>query len=355
MNAIGMRLAVGLAVVAAVCLVTWAGDPADADGSPAADRSDKADASAPAQAEDEAAATTETPEEPVNQVSLLKGKKLAWYHKLRTHVHGSMVGADNRRYREAEQTLLDITDRNALEPMALVLYTRNTRWRSSFLKAARQYAQSEDDFAGPLAVAYLSDIAVLDPSGILRGGARSALLSPDTPRHTDRLKVQLAANGESVCRTRAARLLADLEDDSAAGTMVEMLTTQEWRLVAKAVEARNVQMDLRMAVAHPPDLSNTTVVQAAVPGSIAEATITLPRVQVTQVHTTVSAPAGARIDYEWERVTVKHPGMLSVLKRMTGKDFRYDKDAWRAWLRAQGMPEGARSEAGGVYDVHWDD
>jgi len=348
MNAIVMRLAVGLAVLPAMCLVAWAGDAT-------ADRSDKADAETVAQVKADAAAPTETPEEPVNQVSLLKGKKLGWYHKVRSLVHESMAGADNRRYGEAEQKLLEIADPNALEPMALVLYTRNTRWRSSFLKAARQYAQSEDKFAGPLAVAYLSDIAVLDPSVILRGGARSALLSPDTPRHTDRLKVQLAANTQPVCRTRAAGLLADLDDDSAAGTMVDLLTTEEWRLMAKAIETRKVQMDVRTQVAHPPDLSNTTTVQAAVPGGVAEATITLPRVQVTQIQTTVSAPAGARIDYEWERVTVKHPGMLGVLRRMTGKNFGYDKDAWRAWLRAQGKNADTRSGTGGVYDVQWDD
>jgi len=351
MNATVMRLAVGLAVVGAVCLVTRAADPADEGGTAAAVQS-QPDADAAAQANDGAA---EKPAGQAGQLSRLNDAKRRWYGEVRSLVHGSMVGADNRRYREAEEKLLGITDPDALGPMALVLYTRNTRWRSSFLKAARQYAQAEHVPASRLAVAYLSDIAVLDPSGILRGGARSALLSPDTPRHPQRLKYQLATNSQSVCRARAAGLLADLKDDSMAETMVDLLTTEEWRLVAKAIEARSVQMDVRAQAAGPPDLSNTTRVQAAVPGGIAEAEITLPRVQVTQVHTTVSAPAGARIDYEWELVTVKHPGMLGSLRRLTGKNFGYDKDAWRAWLRSRRDRGRSGTGSGGEYDIHWDE
>ena len=62
-----------------------------------------------------------------------------------------------------------------------------------------------------------------------------------------------------------------------------------------SADRRYVQLDLRPQVALPPDLTNTTVITAAVPGGVAAATITLPEVQVTHLMTSVSVPDGGTL------------------------------------------------------------
>jgi hypothetical protein len=108
--------------------------------------------------------------------------------------------------------------------------------------------------------------------------------------------------------------------------------------VGKEIESRSVQMDVRATNAGPPTFVPATVT-AAVPSGIATATIQLPIVQISQVQTTISAPAGVRIDYHWEKVTVRHPGVLDALRRLTDRNFGYDKDAWYRWLASRKRAE----------------
>jgi hypothetical protein len=295
---------------------------------------------------------------PKEQLSKLSMPKLDWYQKIQTLAHGRMLNVPTPKYRKAESELLAITDANAIEPIALTFYNKNTRWRSTFVKASRGYAQRKDKTASPLAVAYLSDVAVRDPSSILRGKARSALLHADTPRHPERLRYHLAASRNEAARDRAAGLLADLKDRRTMYTMVNQLVTEEWRLVSKMVEARSVQMDIRTSYAFPPDMSNQTTITAAVPMGLATAQITLPVVRVTSINTTVSAPAGYRIEYQWEKRTIRHGTILGALRRLSGKSFGYERAAWMKWLREQeDIPRresGSTGGSGSPYDVHWE-
>lgn len=295
---------------------------------------------------------------PKKQISKLSTSKLDWYQKLQALAHGRMLNVPTPKYREAEGEVLAITDANALEPIALTFYNKNTRWRSTFVKASRGYAQRKDKTTSPLAVAYLSDVAVRDPSRILRGKARSALLQAGTPRYPERLRYHLAASRNEAVRDRAAGLLADLKDRRTMVTMVDQLVTEEWRLVSKMVEARSVQMDIRTSQVFPPDLSNTTRVTAAVPQGIATAQIALPVVKMTSINTTVSAPAGYRIEYQWEKRTIRHSPVLGALRRLSGKNFGYERAAWIKWLREQeDIPRresGSTGGSGSPYDVHWE-
>ena len=67
----------------------------------------------------------------------------------------------------------------------------------------------------------------------------------------------------------------------------------------------------------------------------AQASVTLPTVNVTQVRTTVAAPGRVKKTYDWVLVTVKHPGMLAALKHLTGRNFGYDKERWEDWIHEQ--------------------
>lgn len=288
-------------------------------------------------------------------IATLEGERRRWFDRIATLAHQKMAGAGVARYREAEHELLEINDPDALEPMALVMYTPDQRFRSTFVKAARQYAQSDFERPSRIATMYLSDIAVFDPSAVLRGRARSALLAPETPRRPERLRQLVTDAGEPDARDRAAGLLADIEDAAMLEAMVDLLVTDEWKLVAKVVEAHKVTMDIRAKAVHPPDMSNTTTVQAVSPQAVAQATIVLPRVRATEIQTTISAPAHANIEYEWEKVSTKHPGMLTALRRLTGRDFGYNEDAWHAWIRKwrREHPD-APSASADPYGIQWE-
>lgn len=292
---------------------------------------------------------------PKEELAKLNAPKIEWFDRIKNLAKTSMANSSVKEYEEAEKQLLSITDPNALEPMALVLYNRNTRWRSSFLKVTRQYAQARQEVASPLAVSYLSDMAVLDPSPVLRGQARAALINADTPRYPDRLRYQLSASTDSAARTRAAGLLADLKVEAVISDMVGQLVTEEWRAVSQEIETRHVGMDIRVTYAGQPDLSRTTTITA---GAIATASaqIVLPTVRMTSINTTVSAPAGYSVDTLWEKVEVRHPGILESLKRLTGKDFGYDQGAWARWLteqRRDSRGDNRPAAGGSPYDVQW--
>ena len=161
------------------------------------------------------AADDDTP--PKEELAKLNVPKAEWYDRIKTMARTTMLNVSAKDYQEAEKKVLEIKDPNALEPMALALYTRDTRWRGTFLKATKQYAQSKNEAVAPLAVTYLSDIAVLDPNPILRGQARAALIQNETPRYPARIQHHLTTSTDSAVRNRAAGLLADRALDLAAG------------------------------------------------------------------------------------------------------------------------------------------
>jgi hypothetical protein len=285
----------------------------------------------------------------VDPFAVMDKDQLQWYQKIHDLATGPLSSPTMKEFREGEDQLLEIRDAKALEPMAVALYTSNTRWRSSFLKAVEQYAKTGQEPAKSLAAYYLSDMAVADSSSVLRGKARAALLSKETPHVTDRLKFQLANSTDNDERTRAANLLTDLRDESAIAGMIEMLTTTEVRVVGADIESRHVQLDLRPTWAGPASFT-TVAVQAAVPGAftIATTSIMLPNVHVVSLRTTVSAPGGIFVDPDIQQIEVTHPGILTALKRLTGKDFGYDKAAWHDWLRSSRGERQSQRDTGGV-------
>ena len=333
----------------------------EAQAAPAAQPADKPAAAGTAEATREAATDTPGAEAKVNQtgpgneraalVALLKDRKLQWYQKICELAYGPMARGTQEQYDEAEKQLLAITDPAALEPMAVALYTPYTRWRSSFLKAVMQYAKSKDEFASPVAVTYLSDIAVLDESAVLRGKARSALMQADTPRYPERLRYQLVSCPTAAVRSRAAEILADLKDKSMLWALIELLTTDEWRLKGLEIESRTVQMDIRTNQGDAPTF-RTFPLMAYVPlGPAVPIDLMLPTVRTTSISTTVFAPAGIEITKDWELVSVRHPAMLLALEKLTGKHFGYDKQAWRNWLRTQAGEGGQKNP----YGLNWDE
>jgi hypothetical protein len=281
---------------------------------------------------------------PVDPVTLLTHAQKDWYYKIRDLAFTSLSSTSMDDFRAGEQKLLAIKAPEALEPMALALYTPNTRWRSTFLQAVGQYARSGAEPANKLAVVYLEDIAVKDSSGVLRGKARANLLAKDTPRETSRLKYQLAYNLNDDVRDRAASLLADLKDQTALANLVGALTTDETRLNGYWVDSRRVQLDLRPAISQLQSM--TTVQEGATAGGATAVTgaggtttagsaignIMLPTVHVTEAHTTVSAPGGFTVTPDVQQTTVSHPEVLAALRSLTGQDFGYDKAAWMNWI-----------------------
>ncbi len=352
-------LVFALFVVSAV----WASEPAESDTKPAAktkeakaDSEDQAKPDEPAKTEP-AATDDESPfakkakkkKTRADWVAELDGQELAWYVRIKTLAEGPLSSTSMVKYREGEKQLLAITDPVALKPMGLAIYTRNTRWRSSFLKAATQYAQSSEPPQDKVAVAYLADMAVGDKSPILRGKARAAILHKDTPKYTDQLEYRLTTFRRAEVRGRAAKLLADLKAVVAIANMIEMLTTEELHVKGAWIESYTVMMDIRSNNVGIPTFRQIPISAATPAAGIATAIIEVPTVRITSINTTVSAPAGMRIDYDYEIATRRHAGVLAALKRLTGEDFGYNKEAWYAWLRAR------QHEKHSEYEIDWGD
>ena len=338
-----------------------ASEPAESDTEPSvktkeakADSEDQAKQDEPAKTEP-AATDDESPfakkekkkKTRADWVAELDDQELTWYGRIKALAEGPLSSTSMVEYRQGEKQLLAITDPVALKPMGLAIYTPNTRWRSSFLMAVTQFAQSSEPPQDKVAVAYLSDMAVGDKSPILRGKARAAILHDDTPKYDDQLKYRLTTFRRAEVRERAAELLADLKAVSGMANMIEMLTTEELRVKGAWIESYNVMMDIRAANVGIPTFRQVPISAATPALGIATATIEVPTVRITEINTTVSAPAGVRIDYDYEIATRKHPGVLAALKRLTGQDFGYNKEAWYAWLRAR------QHEKNDEYDVNW--
>jgi hypothetical protein len=344
-------------------VVALAAEPAQtAPAAPVAPKAQPATEAAPAATPGTAPAPATTTAEtaaddipPKEELSKLNVPKVEWYDRIKTMARTTMLNASAKDYLEAEKKVLEINDPNALEPMALALYTRDTRWRGTFLKATKQYAQSKNQTVAPLAVTYLSDIAVLDPNPILRGQARSALIQTETPRYPERIQHHLKTSTDSAVRNRAAGLLADLRVQAGISDLIGKLVTEEWKAVSQEIESRHVALDIRFSQAGTPDLSRTATITA---GGLVPATaeVVLPTVRQTTINTSVSAPAGFSVNTVWEKVEMRHPEILASLKRLTGKDFGYDQGAWARWLteqRAASKSKEATPTGSGPDSIQW--
>lgn len=73
-----------------------------------------------------------------------------------------------------------------------------------------------------------------------------------------------------------------------SGTVLDVKATA-------SADRRYVQLDLRPQVALPPNLTNTTQVQAVSPQAVANATIVLPVVRITELNSSVSVPDGGTL------------------------------------------------------------
>lgn len=276
---------------------------------------------APASAASAAAAAPAT-----DPVSHLSDAKQVWYKKIRDLAVTSLSSSSMKEFRAGEEKLLDIKDPEALGPLVLALSTSNTRWRSSLVKAVVQFAKSGVEPVNKQAVIYLEDLAVADPSSVLRSQARATLLSKDAPRDSSRLKFQLANCPFSEIRDRAADLLADLKDQTARAALINALSTEELRPVA----------------AGDPRLGASACQTNQIVGGLTTPVVTNQRgggkgqiLLPPPTHDTTfsfSPPGGPPATTQMQQVRVNHPGILAALKSLTGQDFGYDKAAWMNWI-----------------------
>lgn len=236
---------------------------------------------------------------------------------------------------EGSEKILAIRDEAAIAPLVNVLYGPNERYRTLLIDALDRFGRRGSE----MAKAYLQDVAVGDGSRGHRNRAVHAIRHASGGKATDRLIAHLALGEVSALRSRAADALAELGDKRAVWMLVERLVTEEIRLAGAEVVDYNMHFDIRARVADVVAVREVTV-QAAAPGAVAETTIELPEVQVIDLSTSV-AMRDRQVSPEYQRVLVRHPRILAALKKLTGKDFGYDREAWQRWLQSEpeGIPE----------------
>ncbi len=243
--------------------------------------------------------------------------------------------ADPAEFRKGREKVLAIRDEAVIGPLVNVLYGPNEKYRRLLIEALERFGQDGSETAKT----YLQDIAVGDGSRGHRRRSVEAIRNASGGRSTNRLMAHLALGEVTVLRDRAAAALAELRDRRAVWMLVERLVTEEYRLVGAEVTDYDMQFDIRFQVADVKRFREVTV-QAAAPFAVAETTIQLPEVQIIDLATTI-AMSERHVSPEYERVVVRHPGILAALKQLTGKDFGYDQAAWQRWLQSkpEGIPE----------------
>jgi hypothetical protein len=242
----------------------------------------------------------------------------------------NLRGGDPKAFQEGREKILAIEDESAVGPLVHVLYGPNERYRGLLVEALGRHARR----GSAVARAYLQEIAVGDSSAGHRRRAVESLReasSSDAPPATERMLAHLALDEVAVLRDRAASALAALEEKRAVWLLVERLVTEDYKLVAAEVTDYSMMLDIRAQVVGVPVFRQVQV-QAAVPGAVATATIDLPQVDIVDFATTI-AMTGRHVGPDYERIEVRHPEILKALKQLTGKDFGYDRTAWRRWLQ----------------------
>jgi hypothetical protein len=239
----------------------------------------------------------------------------------------SLRSPDAGEFAKGRLKILDLKDDTYVGPLVSVLYGPNVKYRSLLLDSLKEFAVRDS----AVAKAYLQEIAVGDAAVGNRRRAIDALKAASPSPPTDRLMVHLAIDEVPAFRDRAAMGLALLGDKRAAWLMIDRLVTEEFQAVLGEVPVSVQSGGMSVQSVGKPKFRHAVVQGVAAGGATISQTIDLPEVDAVDVSSPMFSPTITAV-VGIQRVQVQHPDMLSALRTLTGKNFGYDKEAWRTWM-----------------------
>ena len=256
------------------------------------------------------------------------------WHKRVVGLRQAMAyGTEGRRH-EAESQLLEIRDPAAVAPLVRVLSGDPSPGVRTLL------AHALGSIPGPEATAALALRLLDEAEAEVRFAVLDELIRRDDTGVTTVLLKGLRASAPEVVN-RAAWGLSGLNAVSTVPKLVPALITARYEVVLASSGGGD-------GSANPSTFGS---VPASASGASAYGSSPLPLPNSgygpSAAGIGVSAGGGAPATRgpfpRLVRVTYRNPQVLAALVKMTGQDFGYDVDAWRAWVRTSFNPEPAPS------------
>lgn len=237
-----------------------------------------------------------------------------WSRRIRA-IRTNMLHASVARLVENGQArILEISDPLAILPLARHLSDGKYAARDVLVDVLARFPQDE-------ATMNLAVLSITDPEPGIRKRAVSALLDRDDPRVVPQFREALKSDSDTLIR-HAAEALGALGDPAAVPDLIKVLHAERRKRVEIPTH--------RYLGTYVERFSTPTTVTL---GSSSRVSHT-PALGVGSVPTVVGAFGGSS-RRELRNVTVYRTEVLEALKSITGQNFGFEIEAWRAWHREE--------------------
>ncbi|WP_165233193.1 HEAT repeat domain-containing protein [Aquisphaera insulae] len=291
---------------------------------------------------------SEEEKEKLEAKAQLGSTQAAWLRRIKLLRQAILNGTPDRR-REAENEVMKIQDREALQPLVKVLANDETSLRILLAHALGKMEGKEASQA-------LVKLILAEADGDVRG----TILGELTRRERAPVVAQLvkALRSEDVrVVNRAAWTLAGLDAVSAVPQLAAALVTTVDRVVMPGEgESSGFSTTTATAVGPSPALIGMTsshlaylTPPAMAPGAVAYGAYSVPFFSPAQLlnNNPLGVPMSVGVGGGYSgrgpipRIVTdsyQNTEVLAALTRLTGQDFGYDAGAWRRWIKASFNP-----------------
>ena len=235
-----------------------------------------------------------------------------WRLRIRAYKRSLLDSALDRLVREGRSKVLAINDPLAILPLAQVLSEGDFGCRALLVQALSGFQEDE-------ATLNLAIMGLADPDREIRRRALDELARRQDPRVIAQYRAALR-RGEDVIVARAAAALGRLDAQAAVPDLIEALTAWRNRWVEVPVDQYFMTWTAAFtggAVVHLGTASATHAPEVGVScGTKAWGPVVLDATWTS---------------WELQYVAVLRTEVLEALKRITGQNFGFEREAWRRW------------------------
>jgi hypothetical protein len=257
-------------------------------------------------------------EKPAEEVAQSEPERLAraiqneWRQRIRAYKRSLLDSALDRLVREGRTKILAIKDPLAILPLAQVLSEGNFACRALLVRALSAFPEDE-------ATLNLAIMGLADPDGQIRAAALTELARRNDPRVIGQYRAALR-QGPDVIVARAATGLGRLDARQAVPDLIEALTAWRHRWVEVPVDQYFMTWTAAFA--------GGTVVHLG-----AASARHRPEVGLSYGTTAWGPVVADAVATSWQLqyVAVLRTEVLEALKRITGQNFGFERNAWRQW------------------------
>jgi hypothetical protein len=243
------------------------------------------------------------------QEQLARAIQGQWNLRIRAIKQSLLDSALERLVKDGRRKILEIRDPLAILPLAEVLSRGDRDCRALLVEALQAFPNDE-------ATMNLAILALIDRDEEIRRRTLVELKRRRDPRVVAQYREALQSGNGFILR-RAAEGLGSLAAVEAVPDLIEQLTVRQRQYVEVPTG--------HYLNGYPQIFQGTSVVQIA-PGV---RVVHWPQIGVWHPN------FGTDSEYELKEVTVFRTEVLEALKKITGKNFGFERDAWRRWYEEQ--------------------